>query len=295
MPKSRLLWTVGIVAAVLTLTVAATVVLVGQAPVALEAASVKPSQPGSPDYGANDIQIRAGGQINGRSVLVRTLIKLAYRVQDYALADGPKWIENERFDINAKANVDLGGPFLVAQTGPPSTVELMLRSLLVDRFSLVTHKETRALPIYRLVFARPDHRLGPSLQRTAIDCNTASTLEARRPVGPDLRPTCGMNSKPGTIVAGGATLAQLAASLSSHTERLVVDGTSDRTPFDMVLKWTPDPGMPSPQPSFATPVVDPDRPGLFTAVQEQLGLKLEPSRGPVDVLVIDHVEHPTED
>jgi bla regulator protein blaR1 len=288
--KSRLLGAVGIVAIVGG-------VLAGQAPapVALEAASVKPSQPGSPYYGVGDIRLRAGGQINGDSISVRTLIQLAYRVKDYVLADGPKWIDNERFDINAKANVGLGDPFLLAQTGPPSPVELILRSLLIDRFKLATHTETRTSPVYQLVFARPDHRLGPDLARTAIDCNTVLGPEGRRPVGPDLRPTCGMNATPGTVLAGGATMAQLAAFLAGHTDRFVVDVTGDPAQFDMVLKWTPDAGVPSLQPSLPAPVVDPDRPGLFTALQEQLGLKLEPTTGPVDVLVIDHVERPTED
>ena len=280
------------------LVLAAGVRLFAQVPqrLAFEVASITPSGPSSPGHGVGLIQIRAGGQLNGRSISVRELVRAAYRVQDYALADLPKWTTDERFDIDAKANVDLGNPFLAAQTPQPSTLELMLRSLLADRFKLTSHTEKRTSAIYRLAFARSDHRLGPGLQPATVNCQSATGIEARRTVGSDLRPSCGTRIMPGAILGGGATMIQLAAMLSVSLDRLVADQTGEQATFDITLKWTPDPTMPSPPPTpGSAAAIDADRPNIFTAIQEQLGLKLEPARGPVDVLVIDHIERPSED
>ncbi len=197
----------------------------------------------------------------------------------------------------------------------------MLRALLADRFRLTTHKETRELPIFALTFARNDRTLGPQLRRSATDCAALAAARGRRgsggqgaaggpdgrgvapavpmPLAPGERPSCGMRIGPGTIVAGGNQLSQFASVLSTWVNRIVVDRTGLTGGYDIDLQWTPDQmpfGFGGDRPAGAVPAPsDPNRPSIFTALQEQLGLKLDSQKGPVEVLVIDHVEPPTED
>ena len=142
----------------------------------------------------------------------------------------------------------------------------MLRSLLEDRFHLSAHRETRDLPIYALVLARADGRLGPRLrQATSDDC-------AKR--------SCGMLPSVNELTAGALPMNEFARFLALNTGRLVVDRTGLTGVWDFDLKYS--------LPNAPTP--DPDRPSIFTALQEQLGLRLDATTGPVEVLVIDRVE-----
>jgi uncharacterized protein (TIGR03435 family) len=180
-------------------------------------------------------------------------------------------------------------------------MQLMVQALLADRFKLVVHRETREMPTYALVLAREDERLGPQLKVSTVDCSPGARrgLPPPPPPGPNERPPCGMRMAPGSIMSGGTALSQLATTLSNSVGRMVVDKTGLTDRFDIDLKWTPDGmaaggglgipgGAPPPVP------VDTSGPSIFAALQEQLGLKLESERGPVEVLVIDSVEHPTE-
>ena len=165
-----------------------------------------------------------------------------------------------------------------------------------DRFQLTVHNESRELPIYELVMARSDGRLGPQLSRSD-DC--AAPGRGRRDAPPANASLCGGRSSPGRIVFGGIPLsAAVVQPLSREVRRIVVDRTGLSGAFDGTLEWTPA-EMPLPPPGPAPPDAPPppraDGPSIFTAVQEQLGLKLESTKGPVNVLVIDRVEHPTED
>jgi uncharacterized protein (TIGR03435 family) len=144
-----------------------------------------------------------------------------------------------------------------------------LRSLLEDRFQLRAHRETRDLPRYRLVRARPDAPLGPRLRATI--CQTAGDV------------ICKLEYGPSRYHFEGVTIATFAADLSGNISQVIVDDTGLMGYYDLQLEWSLD--------QAATD----DKPSLFTALQEQLGLKLQPERGPVDVLVIDHVEKPTPD
>jgi bla regulator protein blaR1 len=260
-----------------------------------EVASVKPNKSGDLP---TRIQLQPGGRITAENMSLRNLIRFAFQVQDFQLVGGPDWLEKERFDILAKAEHDI-------VPGPPGTTgpgQLMLRSLLADRFKLTIHQEKRELPVYALMLARADGRLGPQLKRSTTDC-AAIIAAARGRGGPGPGPAangvlqCGMRMSPGTMLGGGFPLSQLVTSLSQFVRRTVVDRTGLTGDFDLELRWTPDqmpsgtppPGAPQPPP------VDPNGPSIFTALQEQLGLKLESTKDAVDVLVIDHIEAPAPD
>jgi uncharacterized protein (TIGR03435 family) len=176
---------------------------------------------------------------------------------------------------------------------------LMMRALLAERFRLKVHNETRAVPVFALVMARQDRKLGPQIVPAAFDCNALRAAIARgeRSVPPPEgdRPVCGARTAPGRFLVGGYPIADFARTLSGFVGgRPVVDRTGLTGIYDIELTWTPEvpPAAPNGAPS---PGFDPNGPTLFTAVQEQLGLKLEPTTGPVEVLVIDSADRPTPD
>jgi uncharacterized protein (TIGR03435 family) len=265
---------------------------------AFEVASVKQNKSGD---GRAGLFGQPGGRFNATNIPLRLLIRNAYQLQDFQLVGAPDWIASTRFDIVAKA----AGELTPAPPGTPGPMQMMLRTLLADRFKLKVHRETRELPIYALLVARSDGKLGPQLRPASVDCAALAAARGRggpplAPPQPGERPMCGMRIGPGVMSGGGFPLSQLAVTLSQFAQRVVVDRTGLTGNFDLDLTWTPDqipqgppgggpPGAPPPPP------IDPNGPSLFTAVQEQLGLKLDSQRGPVEVLVIDSVEQPTED
>ena len=241
-----------------------------------------------------------GGRLVVRNFAVQGLIAAAYEMADIQaliperILGGPDWIESERYDIEAKAATE----FQFRPGAPPQDMFLMLRSLLEDRFKLTTHRENREMPIFELVVARKDRPLGPGLHKSSVDCDAlfaggraAVPPAPRTPNGP---PPCRVMGGPARTVAAGVTMQQLAANLSNHMQRFVVDKTGLTERFDLNLTWTPE-RLPAGSPPPGIPPVDPNGASLVTALQEQLGLKLEAARGPVSVLVIDRVEHPTPD
>lgn len=263
-----------------------------------EAASVKPNKSGS---GQVSIGIQPGGRFNAVNVPLRLLIRNAYQLQDFQLVGGPGWMTSDRFDIVAKAD-PASLPPLPAPPGTAGPFQIMLRNLMADRFKLKVHKETREMPVYALQLARPDGKLGPQLRPATVDC---AALAGRgrggpppAPPAPGERPACGMRIGPGVMSGGGFPLSQLATALSQFVQRVVIDRTGLTGNFDLDLAWTPDQipqAPPGGAPAGAPPSAPLDGPSIFTALQEQLGLKLESVRGPVEVLVIDSVEQPTED
>ena len=215
------------------------------------------------------------GRYTARGFTLAALIRNAYRVQEFQIVGGPAWINTERFDVEA-----------VFPDADRARVDLMLRALLAERFKLTVHNEKRDRPIYALTFSRSDKRLGPQLEKSTIDCATAK--------GPD---ACSGSVAPGFIRLRGRTMAQFAESLSTLTmtgsslNRLIVDRTGLEGPYHVTLKFTPENIPPAGIPGL--PAVDPNGPSIFTALQEQLGLKLEASNGMVDVLVVDSAARPT--
>jgi len=213
---------------------------------------------------------------------LRNIIRNAWSLQAFQIVGGPDWINTDRWDIVAKAEGNPRGPELLA----------MVQSLLADRFKLVTHRETREMPIYALVLARPDRTFGPNLRASSTDCEKEVSAAIARGGGPpsDGKVLCGMRTINGRLEMNAVPMANLARNLSPIAGRSIVDKTGLSGGFDATLTWTPDAGG-SPE---ATPAAD-GAPSLFTAIQEQLGLKLDAQRGPVDVLVIDSVQRPVED
>jgi uncharacterized protein (TIGR03435 family) len=281
--------------------------VVAQAPAAterpsFEVASVKQNKTGD---GRMMVMNQPDGGVVATNLTVTALIRFAYELQDFQLIGAPDWIANEHFDIVAKPTVDRPAAPATGLSGQPT--RLMLQSLLAERFNLAAHPDTRALPIYALVLARADGKLGPGLRPSTIDCEAMRGAgrgpgggAGRGPGGPPAfgeRPACGMMMGPGTLMSGGTPVSQLVGPLSITARRVVVDRTGLMGNFDIDLKWTPDqmPSGPPPPGAPPLPAIDPNGPSIFTALQEQLGLKLESQTGPVDVLVIDHVERPTPD
>jgi uncharacterized protein (TIGR03435 family) len=259
-----------------------------------EVASVKLNKSGQPFV---SIGSQPGGRFTATNVPLRLLIRNAYQIQDFQLIGAPDWVSTDRFDIIAKAEGDVAPS---APGGPPGPLQLMLRALLAERFNLKMHPERRELPIYALVLARSDGKLGPQLRPAAVDC--ASVQAARRggpptPPQPGERLPCGIRVGPGQLAGGGLPLSQLATLLAPSVQRVIVDRTGLSGNFDFDLSWTPDqiPQGPPPAGAPGLPPIDPNGPSILTAVQEQLGLKLDSTKGAVDVLVVDNVERPTPD
>jgi uncharacterized protein (TIGR03435 family) len=253
---------------------------------AFEVASVKPNKGG-------DGRVMLGmqpGRFNATNVPLRLLVRQAFNVQDFQIVGGPDWLGSDRFDIVAKAPE--GAEFTADAMRP------MLRSLLIERFKLAFHNETRDMPVYVLMKARADGRLGPALTPAAVDCVTV--MRGRRgggPPQPGQKMECGFMIGPGRMNAGGVPVSNLAQALSPQVGRIVLDKTELTGNYDFELTYALEAlnGGPPPLLNGGPPPVDPNAPTLFTALQEQLGLKLDSQRGPVDVVVIDRVEQPVAD
>jgi uncharacterized protein (TIGR03435 family) len=266
-----------------------------------EVASIKPNKSGDRRV---MIGVQPGGRFTATNVTLKMLIRNAYQLQDFQIDGGPDWMESDHFDVVAKAEGgdDIGDPFQAEKQGEPSRGQLMLRALLAERFKVQAHKEDRSLPIYALMLARSDGKLGPQLHTSVADCESEGVAARGRgptppPPGPpqdDTGPVpCGIRIAPGNMAVGGSTLGQFANTLAMFVGRVVVDRTNLPGAYDFNLTWTPD-NMPMRPPGAPEPPVDPNGPSIFTALQEQLGLKLDSQKGPVSVLVIDRAEHPGE-
>jgi uncharacterized protein (TIGR03435 family) len=241
-----------------------------------------------------------GGRFVATNVTLRQLIRNAYQLQDFQISGGPSWLDTERFDVVAKADGGgKGDPFEADQGGAPSRGQLMLRTLLADGFKLEVHSSNREMPIYGLALARTDGGLGPQLRRSSRDCAAPQADGGGQSgkAGLTEAPPCGMRVYPGTILAGGVTLADLAAALSPQVERIVQDRTGLAGRFEFTLRWTPDQipqGFDRKASAIGLPPIDTNGPALFTALREQLGLKVESVKGPVPILVVDRAERPSE-
>ena len=267
---------------------------IGHSGSSFEVVAIKPNKAGN---GPNGSRLLPSGQFVASNVTLRMLISNAYGAPlqpllPGQLAGGPDWIDSARFDVLAKAEAGL-------PQGPNSPLPAMIRNMLADRFKLLVHTEKRALPIFALVLARRDGQVGAQLVPSAIDCSAGRGRGTLPPVPlePGQRPQCGIRFLRGSLSAGGVTMSQFANALSRAAGRPVVDQTGFGRGFDLDLQWSPEPppaGV-GPDPRFPQPPVDPDGPSLFTAIQEQLGLKLVAQQGQIDVLVVERAEMPTPD
>jgi uncharacterized protein (TIGR03435 family) len=252
---------------------AALVAVHGQEP-SFEVASVKLNTSGDPVI---RISAPAGtGRFEATNAPVRMLILNAYGIPGFQLAGGPSWIESVRVDVVARA----------AAPVTRDEISRMVRTLLAERFNLQTHREQREMPVYSLVVSRDDKRLGPRMQASTTDCPAVTAAGGRAPQLPSGQLLCTTRMSPSSINAGGMTMARLAQTLSGIVGRVVTDGTRLTGAYDLQLSFAPE----QPLPPGAPPSADPDAPSIFAALQEQLGLKLDTTRGMVDVLVIDRVD-----
>lgn len=269
-----------------------------------EIASVKENRSGP---GRTQALVQPGGRFVATNAPLKMLIADAFLgAQPLApsrVLGGPEWIDSARYDVNAKASTE----FQPSPGGPPREMLLMLRSLLEERFKLMAHRETRELPVYELVVARADGKLGPQLRQSAVDCD-ALVAAVRAGALPPARqsnqpPPCAAMRGPARMLSGGIPMQQFATMLTvaladasggRDRGRLVIDKTGLMGRFEFTLTWTPE-QMPTAAPPPGVPPIDPNGPGFFTALQEQLGLKLQSATGPVEVVVIDSVERPTPD
>lgn len=229
------------------------------------------------------------GRFSAVNVTLRMLIRNAYQLQDFRMSGGPNWMDTDRFDVEATAGASV----------PLDQIRAMTRTLLEDRFHLKTHTETRELPIFVLSLARRDGKLGDQIKVSGKEClpmtpPAGAPPPPPPPPGPTANgaPGCPSMLAPGNISGRKITITRLAATLSIFLSREIVDKTNLSDEFDLDLRWTPD--QPPPIDVRNAPA-DPTAPPLFTAMQEQLGMKLDSLRGPVEVLVIDSAEKPTED
>jgi uncharacterized protein (TIGR03435 family) len=266
-----------------------------QAP-AFEVASVKRNRSGD---GFMSMGMQPGGRLTMINIPVRQLIVRAYQVQPFQVLGGPSWITSDRFDITAKAPGDAS----------PQQMSAMLETLLADRFKLKVRRETRQADVYRLVKARADGKLGDAIKPAAVECNAARG-RAGAPGPPVARlggpaggaaPACRFMIAPGRFEALGQSISAFASTLAPQVGRPVLDETGLTGGYDFTLTFMPDsggrgiPAGPPPPGAPDLPPIDPNAPALPTALQEQLGLKLESAKGPVEMIVIDSIDQPTED
>jgi uncharacterized protein (TIGR03435 family) len=231
---------------------------------AFDVVSVKPNKSGS---NSTNVPRLAGGKFSATGISLNALISFAYGVRDFQIAGGSGWMDTDRFDIDAKPEKDPGND--------PNAVPKMLQALLADRFKLAFHRESKELPVYALVVGKN----GSKLQKSK---NSEAPL--------------GFLALGNRVAAPNAPLSILTQFLSQLLGRIVLDKTGLAGNFDFSMQWTPDASqkLGLGDPNAPAPVLDTNGPSIFTAIQEQLGLKLESDKGPVEVLVIDHVERPSE-
>ncbi|HET9359454.1 MAG TPA: TIGR03435 family protein [Vicinamibacterales bacterium] len=247
------------------------VVVVGSQTRTFEVASIKRNTSGSI---AGDGARRAGTEPGGRFVMVdgTALVLVRSAFPDAVEVIGaPAWASSEHYDVEAKAN----------GVATSMEIEEMLRALLVERFKLVAHYEMREKPTYSLMLARDDGRLGSQLRRYDGDCAAFADDERKGRERPQM-PTpsngaaaCGYTIGGGGVVAGGIDMSAVARAMQFYAGRKVIDKTGLPGYYEFTLQMSAD-----------VPV--------FTAIREQLGLKLEPDRASLPVVVVDHIEHPTE-
>jgi len=246
-------------------------------PVALETASFELTSVKQNVSGAERTSTRGGlpnGSWSGTNVRLIAVIARAFEVREFQITGGPDWVNFDRFDIEGRG----------AEGTPVRMRFPMLRAMLADRFKLVTHTEMREQPVYLLMLARPDGRLGPQLKRSTLPC--AVTPQPGSDCGVDTS----VNDRFGTMSAKGEPMDRIAAALANFAvNRTVINRTGLDGAYDAQLRFATEGA------ALAVTNRSDDASPIFTAVQEQLGLKLQSDRGPVPFVVIDSVQKPSPD
>ena len=247
--------------------------LLGQspAPTSYSVASIKPNKSADNRFMMRPLP---DGGLTATGVTLKMLVTYAYNVQAYQVSGGPNWMNSDRWDVEARTEGD-------PQTVSREQSAALLRGMLEDRFQVKVHREAKQMPTYALVVAPS----GPKLKEPTED-------------PADTRPLARFGFGSGRFV--NSSMGSLAYQLSSELGRSVANRTGLNGRYDFELKWTPAPGdggleaLGLPPQVDAPAAADSSAPTIFTALQEQLGLKLESTRGPVDVLTVQRAERPSE-
>jgi uncharacterized protein (TIGR03435 family) len=275
----------------IALAVAFTIHIQAQQPASprFDVVSIKPNNSGQVRIG---FRATPGGRFEWTNAPVGSLMSVAFQrfpFDDFEVIGMPGWEERDRFDV-------------LAQTAPGASADsasglaAMLRAMLTERFRLATHWEQRERDVYTFVVARPGAPLGKGLHRVDVGCGEgleSLTGGGRGSMRPGRGPNCTFGGGPGNLQANAVTIQMFGRAIRSEVRRPVIDRTGLTGSFDIDLRYRPDLGVPPDGPPPAP--ADPDAPSIFTAVEEQLGLKLVSDRARVDVLVIDRLERPTAD
>jgi len=237
-----------------------------------EAASIKPSAPAEMGRMRVGMSMLPGGRISMAGVTVRLLIQQAYGVLDFQIVGGPDWMRSERYDITAKPE----------GAASQDQVKVMIQALLKDRFKLAFHSETKELPTYALVVAKG----GPKLKAAEVSAGGEGGGRGGQ-----------IRMGRGHFEANGVGVSALVNQLANTLGRSVIDKTELTGEYDFKLDWMPEESqqgmMKGPAGDGAAPS---DNPGvsIFTALQDQLGLRLESTKGPVEILAIERAEKASE-
>jgi uncharacterized protein (TIGR03435 family) len=219
-----------------------------------EVAVIRPTT-ATPGAGTS-VELFPGGRVRIVNEPVKLLVRMAFQLQDSQIAGAPSWLDSDRYDIEAKT----GAP----EKPGPDQLSPLLQDLLVERFHLKFHRETREIPVYALVVAKGGPKLKPKADGEVSGMNTKSGRGTSQ------------------VTATATTLDVLAKYVGNRVGRIVVDKTGLGDSYDFTLAWAPN------------TVPDSADPSLVTALHEQLGLRLESQKAPVEVLVIDSISRPTE-
>ena len=251
---------------------------------AFEVVSVKRNQLGGP----GSFGVEPGGRLAVVNMPVGMLIWISHKVQPFQIVGAPDWIHAERYDIRAKP--------AEGASGDRDTLLTMVRQMLSDRFQLKVRPERREMPIYKLVRVDPNAPVAKTLKQSQANCAAQAARGGPPSATPPPGGRCTVMIRPG----GGATIVgypmtELARMLGPMVNRVVVDETGLQGNWDLELEFEPPTAPPGLGGLAEPPAPVGDAPTIFTALREQLGLKLESARGPVDVFVIDRIERPAED
>jgi uncharacterized protein (TIGR03435 family) len=252
--------------------VAAAPILTAQPPDTFEVASIKL---GDPLSSGTSFSLQPGASLKVENASLKSLIQYAYDLRDFQLSGVSGWMTSERYTILAKGaggGADYRSMNDAQRKAAFALVRKRLQRLLAEPFQLVVHLETKQLPVYALVLAKNGHKLKP---------NTSPDGAIQ-----------GMTTGRAIFKGERASMEGIVQGLSGITGRPVRDETGLQGYLDFEMKWTPDAAA-APDSGEARPP-ETVGPTLFTALQEQLGLKLESRRGPVEILVVDHAERPSE-
>jgi uncharacterized protein (TIGR03435 family) len=249
-------------------------------PLTFEVASIKR---GAPDAQGFYLQLQPGGGLKVVAATLKNLLAFAYSLREFEISGGPEWAGSDRFDISARAGSPTVSPG--ATGNPPQTTDgrrlaqearERVKTLLAERFQLTVHRESREQNVYVLVVAKTGPKFG----------------EAKPDSGNLVR------GRAGSITGQGVAIQMLVVNLSNQLGRPVLDRTGLAGKYDFKLEWTPDStrlGLAAvPTGSEGPMPAEPVYPSLFAALQEQLGLRLESQKAAVEMLVIDHVDKPSE-